>query len=94
MNQPSPLRKTTSRLGWGRGTAAMPSWYGSQYHRAVGQPDGEARSTKMRVFAGHRQLAPCHGFPALVRRRAIHEQLGRVIGETPTRGRHAGDGQR
>ena len=63
-------------------------------HRAVGQPDGEARSAKIRVFAGHRQLAPCHAFPALVRRRAIHEQLGRVIGEVPTRGRHAGDGQR
>ena len=30
MNQPSPLRKTTRRLGWARGTAPMPPWYGSQ----------------------------------------------------------------
>ena len=27
------------------------------HHRAVGQPDSEARSTKMRVFAGHRMSA-------------------------------------
>ena len=48
----------------------------------------------MQVFAGHRQLAPCHGFPALVRRLAIHERLGPVIGEIPARRRHAGDGRR
>ena len=99
MNQPSPSRKTTRRLGWARGTAPMPSWYGSQFtHRAVGQPDTEARSiearaTEMQVFAGHRQLAARHGFPALVRRLAIHERLGPVIGEIPARRRDAGDGR-
>ena len=63
-------------------------------HRAVGQPDTEARATEMQVFAGHCQLAPRHGFPALVGRLAIHERLGPVIGEMPARGRHAGDGRR
>ena len=47
------------------------------HHRAVGQPETEARSTEMQVFAGHCQLAPCHEFPALVRRLAIHERLDR-----------------
>ena len=50
------------------------------HHRAVGQPDTEARSTEMQVFAGHRQLAARHGFPALVGRRAVHERLGPVVG--------------
>ena len=64
------------------------------HHRAVGQPDTEARSTEMQVLAGHCQLTPCHGFPALVGRLATHEGLGPVIGKIPVRGRHAGDGRR